>query len=182
MKLINRLLLLLLLASMPHGRALAQSNGNASPAYFLHTVQKGQSLYSISSIYQVSQDDIIRLKSMEKMTDLDEEVLKTDTVALEMADRGFKIEKINIMESLASDWRVCHERKSIIPPFKAISGFPVKTAEAIVEARKNGEFISKEDLAERAQVGSAAMKVLDELGANDGLGESNQMSLFDFSF
>ena len=61
MKLINRLLLLLLLASMPHGRALAQSNGNASPAYFLHTVQKGQSLYSISSIYQVSQDDIIRL-------------------------------------------------------------------------------------------------------------------------
>ena len=61
MKLINRLLLLLLLASMPHGRALAQSNGGPNPACFLHTVQKGQSLYSISSIYQVSQDDIIRL-------------------------------------------------------------------------------------------------------------------------
>lgn len=149
--------------------------------FFTHRSDKFN-LEAMAGGYGALLDDIIRLKSMEKMTDLDEEVLKTDTVALEMADRGFKIEKINIMESLASDWRVCHERKSIIPPFKAISGFPVKTAEAIVEARKNGEFISKEDLAERAQVGSAAMKVLDELGANDGLGESNQMSLFDFSF
>ena len=30
-------------------------------SYFLHTIEKGQSLYSISSMYGVSQADIIRL-------------------------------------------------------------------------------------------------------------------------
>ena len=30
-------------------------------SYFLHTIEKGQSLYSISSMYGVSQSDIIQL-------------------------------------------------------------------------------------------------------------------------
>lgn len=39
--------------------ATAQTNGNAE--YFLHTVAKGQSLYSIARMYNVSVDDIVRM-------------------------------------------------------------------------------------------------------------------------
>lgn len=45
------------LAAMSHLPATAQDN----QSYFLHTVEKGQSLYSIASMYGVSQADIISL-------------------------------------------------------------------------------------------------------------------------
>lgn len=53
MKTINRIICSLLLAS----GAIAQEN----QSYFLHTIEKGQSLYSIASMYGVSQSDIIKL-------------------------------------------------------------------------------------------------------------------------
>lgn len=115
-------------------------------------------------------------------TDTDDEVLKTDTAAAEMIDRGFVIENVNVMESDPSVWTVCKERNSIIPPFTAIGNFGIKPATGIMEARKDGPFISIEDLKRRAGVGDSAIKALKEHGALEGLGESNQMSLFDFNF
>ena len=47
----------LLLAGMCCLQALAQEN----QSYFLHTIEKGQSLYSIASMYGVTQADIVRL-------------------------------------------------------------------------------------------------------------------------
>ncbi len=57
MKAINRLLCSLLVAGMCVWTAAAQEN----KTYILHTVEKGQSLYSIASMYNVSQTDIIKL-------------------------------------------------------------------------------------------------------------------------
>ncbi len=150
-------------------------------AYFTCRCDKFN-LQAMADGYQALLDDINRLKGQDAISDTDEEILKSDTAALEMYDRGYRIEKISLTESLAKEWKVCEERKSIIPPFKAIAGFPEKTAESIVEARKDGEFISKEDLMNRARVGDSIMNVLDELKVTEGLGDSNQMSLFDFAF
>lgn len=61
MKLINCLLVVFLFASYPYLRTDAQENVTISTPYFLHTIEKGQSLYSIASMYNVSQADIIRL-------------------------------------------------------------------------------------------------------------------------
>ena len=47
----------LLLAGMYCLQVMAQEN----QSYFLHTIEKGQSLYSIASMYGVTQADIIRL-------------------------------------------------------------------------------------------------------------------------
>ncbi|WP_418696386.1 LysM peptidoglycan-binding domain-containing protein [Bacteroides sp.] len=57
MKTINRIICLLLLACACSLGAVAQEN----QSYFLHTIEKGQSLYSIASMYGVSQSDIIKL-------------------------------------------------------------------------------------------------------------------------
>lgn len=57
MKTINRIICSLLLASACSIGAIAQEN----QSYFLHTIEKGQSLYSIASMYGVSQADIIKL-------------------------------------------------------------------------------------------------------------------------
>lgn len=57
MKTINRILCSLLLAGACSLGAYAQEN----QSYFLHTIEKGQSLYSIASMYGVSQSDIVKL-------------------------------------------------------------------------------------------------------------------------
>ncbi len=57
MKPISRILLFLLFISASCAFCYAQEN----QSYFLHTIEKGQSLYSISSMYKVTTSDIIRL-------------------------------------------------------------------------------------------------------------------------
>lgn len=57
MKTINRIICSLLLAGACTLGAVAQEN----QSYFLRTIEKGQSLYSIASMYGVSQADIIKL-------------------------------------------------------------------------------------------------------------------------
>ncbi|MCD8293205.1 MAG: LysM peptidoglycan-binding domain-containing protein, partial [Prevotellaceae bacterium] len=57
MKTVKRLLGILSLAAACSLGAGAQEN----QSYFLHTIEKGQSLYSIASMYGVSQADIIKL-------------------------------------------------------------------------------------------------------------------------
>ena len=57
MRTINRIFCSILLAAACSFGALAQEN----QSYFLHTIEKGQSLYSISSMYGVTQSDIVKL-------------------------------------------------------------------------------------------------------------------------
>ncbi|ADV44109.1 LysM domain-containing protein [Bacteroides helcogenes] len=56
MKKINRIICSLLLAS-----ACSYGVAQENQSYFLHTIEKGQSLYSIASMYGVSQSDIVKL-------------------------------------------------------------------------------------------------------------------------
>ncbi|MEG1839102.1 MAG: LysM peptidoglycan-binding domain-containing protein [Bacteroidaceae bacterium] len=57
MKLINKLLLSLFII----GFSCFPFSAQESSSYFLHTIEKGQSLYSIASMYGVNQSDIISL-------------------------------------------------------------------------------------------------------------------------
>lgn len=97
-------------------------------------------------------------------------------LALEMSERGFRFGKVDLYKSKATEFII--EGDSLIPPFNAVPGLGNNVARQIVEARKEGEFLSKEDLQQRGRVSRAIIDYMDELGCLEGLPEANQLSLF----
>ena len=101
-------------------------------------------------------------------------------IVLEMYERGFNFLPIDIYKSDAIRFKV--EDGSIRPPLNSIAGMGQVASFGIQEARKKGEFISKQDIKKRGKVGDAAIALLDKFGCLEGMSETNQMSLFDGMF
>ena len=68
----------------------------------------------------------------------------------------------------------------IMPSFNSIDGMGDKAAESLMEAAKNGPFLSKDDLRERAKVSKTIVDLMGEMKLLGDIPESNQISLFDF--
>ena len=66
----------------------------------------------------------------------------------------------------------------ILPPLRCLPGMGENAAKGIVEARKDGDFLSVEDLVQRAKVNKTSVEGLRSVGCLEGLPESNQLSLF----
>ena len=96
---------------------------------------------------------------------------------LEMYKRGITFLPIDIYKSQATKFTM--EPEGIRPSLNSIAGLGGVAAESIVAARRDGEFISKEDLMKRAKVGKAVIDLLDKYGCLEGMSTSNQLSLFD---
>lgn len=109
-------------------------------------------------------------------------IYKTLLIALEMVERGYKFENIDLYKSDAQMFVVDHENKALIPPFSVVDGLGLAAAQSIVDARSDGrKFLSKEDILKRAnKLNSTNLNDLEKLGVLKGLGETNQMSLFEF--
>lgn len=97
-------------------------------------------------------------------------------IALEMCERGFHFQKVDLYRSQASEFII--DGNSLIPPFDAIPGLGTNVAKAIVAAREEGEFLSKEDLQQRGRVSKTLIEYMDQLGCLEGLPDANQLSLF----
>ena len=109
-------------------------------------------------------------------------ILKTLQISLEMLERGYHFENIDLYRSDAKMFVVDHENKALIPPFSVIDGLGLNAAQSIVDARSDGRrFLSKEDLLKRAsKLNGTNLADLDKLGVLSDLGDTNQMSLFEF--
>lgn len=97
-------------------------------------------------------------------------------LALEMCERGFSFQKIDLYKSSADEFII--DGNTLIPPFNAIPGLGTNAAINIVKARENGEFLSKEDLQQRGKVSKTIIEFLDKHGCLGDLPEQNQLSLF----
>lgn len=97
-------------------------------------------------------------------------------IALEMCERGFSFQKVDLYRSDASQFII--EGDTLIPPFNSIPGLGTNAAINIVNSRKDGEFLSKEDLQKRGKVSKTIIEFLDNQGCLEGLPEQNQLSLF----
>ncbi|MBL3641914.1 PolC-type DNA polymerase III [Peribacillus frigoritolerans] len=97
-------------------------------------------------------------------------------LALEMCERGYSFAKVDLYKSSADQFLI--EGNTLIPPFNSIPGLGTNAAINIVNARGNGEFLSKEDLQQRGKVSKTILEYLDKQGCLESLPEQNQLSLF----
>ena len=68
-----------------------------------------------------------------------------------------------------------------MPSLTSIEGLGEKAADAIVEACKDGPFLSKDDFRERTKASKTIVGLMADLGILGDIPESNQISLFDFA-
>lgn len=69
----------------------------------------------------------------------------------------------------------------LMPSLNSIDGLGEKAADAVVEAAKDGPFLSKQDFRERTKVSQTVTELMASMGMLGDLPESNQISLFDFA-
>ena len=100
-------------------------------------------------------------------------------LVLEMYERGFNFLPIDLYESDSKKFKIDLEKKSLRPPLNCVAGVGTVAAEGIVEARKEGKFMSIDDMKIRSKIGDSVVEVLKKFGCLDGMSKSNQMSLFD---
>ena len=129
--------------------------------------------------------DELKLKSkskIDKLSPKESAILDTLEVAIEMVQRGYKFENISLTKSDATKFVVDYENRALICPFIVIDGLGENAAQSIIEARKEHEFTSKDDLMRRSKLNGTNLNDLEELHVLDSLNEDDQISLFDFNF
>lgn len=136
--------------------------------YDLITMTKG----SASMRAQIKEINAKGLDALPK----EKSLLTVLEIALEMSERGFSIVKPDLYKSDATMFLI--DGDMLIPPFNSIPSLGTNVANMIVEARKDGEFLSKEDLQQRGRVSKTVIEYMDTLGCLEGMPEANQLSLF----
>ena len=97
-------------------------------------------------------------------------------LAVEMLERGFSFENIDLYKS--DPHKFLLTEKGLLPPLGSLAGIGSAAAESICQARKLGEFISREDLRNKAKISSSAVEALADLGVLQGLPATDQIPLF----
>ena len=111
------------------------------------------------------------------LTPKEQTTLDDCLVVREMYARGFEFLPIDIYTAQS---RLCSiVDGKIMPSLKSIDGMGEKAADAVVEARKDGPFISRDDFWNRTKVPKTVIEKMHDLGLLGDLPETNQISLFD---
>ena len=97
-------------------------------------------------------------------------------MVLEMYERGFEFLPIDLYESHSKNFLV--QDGKIRPSLSSIPGLGEVAAQSIIEARKDGKFMSIDDLKIRSRAGNSVVEMLQNAGCLEGMSKSNQMSLF----
>lgn len=97
-------------------------------------------------------------------------------VALEMYSRGLEFLPVDIYKSKAQEFTI--EDEKIRMPLRALTGVGEQAAKNIIEARNDGQFLSKEDLLKRAKVGKSLLNIFEINNVIKDIDDTNQISMF----
>ena len=97
---------------------------------------------------------------------------------VEMNLRGISLLPVDIYQSDPERFLVADE-KHILPPLSSLPGLGLSAAQTLAEARRQGRFVSREDMVRR-KIGKAVVETLAAAGCLNDIPASSQMSLFDF--
>jgi len=95
----------------------------------------------------------------------------------EMYARGYDFMPIDIFKAKAHEFQIIDDK--LMPALDTIDGLGEKAADLIVEAVKDGEFLSRDDFKNRCKVSQTITDKMAELGLLGDIPASNQMSLMD---
>ncbi len=117
----------------------------------------------------------LMMKGKENLTAKELDVIKDMRIVQEMYARGLDFMPIDLEKADAKRFQIIDNK--IMPSLSAIDGLGEKAAEGIVEAVKDGPFMSKEDFRNRSKVSKTITDKMSELGILGDLTESNQLDL-----
>ena len=109
-------------------------------------------------------------------TQKEKDLLTILEVAREMYARKIKCLPVSLYNSEASRFQITDD--GILPPFTALQGLGEAAAKNIVEARKEGEFVSIEDLKMKSGISKAVIEIMEVHGCLKGMDASSQLTLF----
>ena len=116
-------------------------------------------------------------KRSDSLSNKEELALGDMRIVQEMYARGFEFEPIDIFKAQSRAFQIVGDK--LMPSLSSIDGLGEKVADAIVEAAKDGPFLSKDDFRERTKATKTVIDMMSGLGLLGNLPESNQLSLFD---
>ncbi|MCR5566309.1 MAG: PolC-type DNA polymerase III [Clostridiales bacterium] len=119
---------------------------------------------------------IREIRNMDSAGAREKDIATCLELVLEMNLRGIKFLPVDLYKSDVRRFLI--EDGNIRCPFISLPGLGESAAIPIAEARKDGPFLSIEDLQKRGRAGSSVIEMLRTQGALQGLSETNQISMF----
>ena len=129
---------------------------------------------------KVCLDKMTELRGKERdktISAAEKDMMTTLEVCHEFYRRGFTFEPMDVYKSDATRFLVTET--GLIPPFTSMPGIGEQAALSIVEERKNGKFLSAEELIVRCPKASKVIvELLEQIGALGSMPKTTQMTLF----
>lgn len=126
--------------------------------------------------------DAVKLKMAELKAKGNEKTVKEEDLytalqmTREMLARGLEFLPVDLKKSHYKIYR-CEDGKIRIP-FSAIKGCGETAAKSLYDAVQDGDYSSCEDIMNKAKVSKTLMQTLKEMGALEGIPETNQLTFF----
>ncbi len=113
----------------------------------------------------------------DSLTSKDKETVETMKLVQEMYARGYEFLPVDLFKAQAHRFRILDGK--LMPAVDTIEGLGATAADAVVDAAKDGPFLSKDDFRNRTKVSKTAIDLMTKLGILADLPDSNQLSFFD---
>ena len=114
----------------------------------------------------------------DELTPAEEAVLDDALIVREMYARGIEFTPIELGRAKGRHFTIQGDK--IMPSYTSIHGMGAAAADQLEEACKQGPFVSKDDIKDRAKVPQTTLDRMQQLGILGDLPDSNQFSLFDY--
>lgn len=117
-------------------------------------------------------------RRMNSLSKKEQDTYKDMRIVQEMYARGYSFTPIDIYTAKAHKFQIIGNK--LMPSLSTIDGLGDKAADAVVEAVKEGRFLSLDDFKNRCKVSSTVVDNMVRMGLLSDLPMTNQMSLLDF--
>ena len=120
--------------------------------------------------------EALEQKPQSESTAKDKEIHTLLELIVEFYCRGLEFLPMSIERSDSHKFQVIDGK--LLPPFDTISGMGQTAAQSLVDARKEGEFLTIEDMLQRTKISRTLAEAMKRLGVLGDMPETDQMSLF----